>query len=279
MSFFQDLKNQLAIGTVQQRRNNIKESLPTAIFERGKSGNQVPKPEPFNFGDYIRDKTSGFRNMIDELISRPNTPPEPYQAPVSPLPDATPRATPISQAGRGSIDYGTLDVGPYQGKSTTPVPLPSREIQNLLWEYFPNEATAAATVLAGENARFDPNAVNRNSDGSIDYGLFQTNNQTIDELLGKPKFGDTLRGYGINNAEDVLGSIIKSIQAASVVRDYESAPRWWGDTTGSAPWSRWYGWQNHGYTIDPNQTVQELAENPDYFQLQHFIRNNPDRFQ
>jgi hypothetical protein len=40
-------------------------------------------------------------------------------------------------------------------------------------------ATASATALWGENAGMNPNAINQNSDGTQDYGLWQLNTKTL----------------------------------------------------------------------------------------------------
>lgn len=213
------------------------------------------------------------------IVFSKNVQPQQKQAPVAGVQPTQPQpqALPVQNVQRPSTQpQGTLDVGSYRGGSSTEIPLPSQDVQNLLWQYFPKEATQAAVVLAGENAGFNPNAVNPNNDGTYDYGLFQTNDKTINEMLGKKYFGDALRGYGINRPEDVLGDILKSVQAASLVREYEKAPRFWGDTQGSAPWSRWYGWQNKGYTIDPNRSIQELSsiQGDPYFKLTEFVNRN-----
>ena len=164
-----------------------------------------------------------------------------------------------------------LDVGKYQGGSTTPVPLPNQDIQNAVWDIMPNEATPSAVAMAGENARFDVNAKNVNNDGSVDYGLMQNNDRTLNELLSKQKFAEELNNAGIYKPEDVLGDARRSLVASKVTRAYEDAPRWTGDTEGRPDWSSWYGWQNKGYTIDPNKTIQQVAENPAYFKLAEFI--------
>lgn len=221
-------------------------------------------------------------NLPDELIS-PKASPQPKmiikwadsQTPINSQQSTVPQPSSATQIGGAAGRQ--LAVGPYQGKSTTPVPLPPQNIQDLLWEYMPKEATQSAVTLAGENAEWKPNAMNYNKDGSIDYGLTQINNRTLNEMLGKPQYGDRLRAYGINKPEDLLGDVLKAIQAMSLAREYESAPRWWGDTKGSDPWSRWYGWQNKGYNIDPSRPIEEVARAPGYKQLRLFLRGNPDR--
>lgn len=166
-----------------------------------------------------------------------------------------------------SIPERILDVGKFQGVSPTEIPLPSQEIQNLLWEFFPNEATQSAVALAGENAAFNPTAENLNNDGSIDYGLMQNNDRTLEELLSKQMFAKRLHEAGIFAPEDVNGDARKSIIASKVTRDYEDAPAFWGDTEGRPDWSSWYGWQNKGYNMFPDQSIEEVANNPSYFKL------------
>ncbi len=167
-----------------------------------------------------------------------------------------------------------LDVAKYQGASKTPVALPSQYIQDLLWQHSPNDATRSAVALAGENKGFDTHAINVNTDGSTDYGLMQTNNRTINEMLTKQPFSGELRQAGINRPTDVLGSAEKSVIANQVARNYESAPRWTGDTRGAPAWGRWYGWQNNGYNMFPEQSIQDVAKNPAYFKLAEFLNRN-----
>lgn len=189
----------------------------------------------------------------------PNTPvPSPTASAPSPTPSPQERI---------------LDVGAYQGISPTEVPLPSQDIQNLLWETFPNEATQSAVALAGENARFDPNATNVNSDGTTDYGLFQNNSKTLDDLLKKQRYAVELRAAGINKPEDVLGDPKKSAIASAITRKYET-------DAGASPWSWWYGWQNKGYNIAPERgTTEEVANleydsgRKPYFQLHGRVNN------
>ncbi len=157
-----------------------------------------------------------------------------------------------------------LDVGKYQGASDSEIPLPSQEIQDLLWKYFPDEATASAVALAGENKGFNPNAKNLNANGTYDYGLMQNNTATLREMLGKGRYGNQLREGGINAPEDVLGDAEKSILASKVTRQYEN-------DAGVDPWSWWYGWQNNGYNINPELDIQEVSQNPAYFKLAEFI--------
>lgn len=174
----------------------------------------------------------------------------------------TPQPSPVShQPTVGRI----LDVGSYQGVSPSPIPLPERSIQDLLWEQFPNEATQSAVALAGENASFDPNAKNRNNNGTFDYGLFQNNTGTLRDMLGKQRYAKKLAEAGIFKPEDVLGDPRKSAIASKITREYEQA-------AGAEPWSWWYGWQNKGYNIDPNQSVQDTAKNKAYFKLRERIK-------
>lgn len=166
-----------------------------------------------------------------------------------------------------------LAVENYQGGSKTPIPLPNQTIQDLLWKHLPTEATPSATVIAGENGGFDLNAINQNNDGSKDYGLGQLNDYTYNEMMGKQPFRRQLQEAGVNSVNDLLGDAERAVKAFKVFRDYEKAPRWTGDEEGSAPWSRWYGWQNKGYTINPELTIEQLAKNPAYFKLREFVEN------
>lgn len=189
----------------------------------------------------------------------------------TPIPTMTPTPQPQGQVlGANTVRQPNmdriLDVAKYQGVSDTPIPLPSQNIQDLIWEYFPNEATQAAVALAGENAGFKETASNWNNDNTWDYGLFQNNSQTMNEMLNKQKYGRQLKEGGIFRPEDVQGDPRKSALASMVTRQYET-------DANAAPWAWWYGWQNKGYNIDPTRSIEDVAnqqypsgKNP-YFKL------------
>lgn len=201
----------------------------------------------------------------------------------TPTPTATPNPfntpTPVPQVLGSSTSKADsqgrrLAVEDYQGLSKTPIPLPNQEIQDLIWEMFPNEATPAAVALAGEDASFNPYGLNdANANGSIDYGLFQNNDYTMEEMLRKAKYGNQMREAGVNTPYDVMGDPRKGAMVANIRRQYE-------DDSNASPWSAWYGWQNKGYTIDPNKTPQELARmkyksgKRPYFKTAQFLDNN-----
>ena len=164
----------------------------------------------------------------------------------TPVPTTVPSITPTPQ---GRI----LDVAKYQGVSPTAIPLPNQDIQDIIWEQFPNEATQGAVALAGENAGFRTTATNPNNDGTFDYGLFQNNSKTLKDLLSKQRYAADLKAAGINSPEDVQGSAEKSALASKITRKYE-------EDAGASPFSWWYGWQNKGYNIAPERgSTEDLA--------------------
>lgn len=158
-----------------------------------------------------------------------------------------------------------LAVEQYQGMSSTPIPSPNQEITDLLFKYIPEDATKSATIIAGENGSYNHSpSPNLNNDGTYDNGLSQINTKTFADLLAKAKYAQQLRDYGIKSIADAQSSPEKGVQAFKVARDYEK-------DAGAPDASWWYGWQNKGYTIDPNRTLEQIAENPTYFKLREFL--------
>lgn len=212
--------------------------------------------------------------IVFEANPTPTPTPNPFNTP-TPVPQV-PQVL-GSSTSKTDSQGRRLAVEDYQGLSKTPIPLPNQEIQDLIWEMFPNEATPAAVVLAGEDASFNPYGMNEhNNNGSIDYGLFQNNDFTMNEMLNKAKYGNQMRSAGVNQPTDVLGDISKGAKVANITRQYET-------DGGASPWSWWYGWQNKGYTIDPNKTPQDLArmkyksgQRPYFKTAQYLDRNNID---
>jgi hypothetical protein len=98
-------------------------------------------------------------------------------------------------------------------------------------KHFMNEATNAFLTLKNENAKLDPRAQNVNPDGSIDRGIFQINNQTYLDLLGRK--GNDVRNLGINSFDDLYDAA-KNIQMAKLL--YDDRASW--DESG---WNAWYG--------------------------------------
>ena len=146
-----------------------------------------------------------------------------------------------------------LDVGKYQGVSPTEIPLPTQDIQDMLWRQMPNEATQAAVAISGENPSWNPMAKNeQNTDNSIDYALAQNNSVTLEDLFKRQQYAAELKANGINGPEDLMGDPEKSIIATRITRQYEEA-------AGAEPWSWWFGWQNKGYNMFPDRDIKDVA--------------------
>ena len=83
----------------------------------------------------------------------------------------------------------------------------------------------AARVLQGENSGRDPNAENRNRNGSIDRGLFQINSNTFTDFMRRK--GGELRKFGIETFEDMFDPEKNSIMAGFIKAEQG--------------WRAWYG--------------------------------------
>lgn len=117
---------------------------------------------------------------------------------------------------------------------------PPADIGNVIRDVFPNEATKAAGLAVTENSQFDPkrkDAINYDKktgkEKSRDRGLFQINDKTFATEMSK--FGDELRGMGINNYEDMYDARKNALFAKHLY-----------DTYGAG---RWFGWQDTGYDL------------------------------
>lgn len=177
-------------------------------------------------------------------------------------------ATPTPEA----IPQRILKVEDYQGLSQTPPPQLPQNIQDLIWELFPENATPSAVRAVAENMSSDPYATNKNTNGTTDYAYGQ-NSGTINEMLTKNPYAQMLKDIGVSKPEDLYGDLEKGLRTQKVIDAYKRAPRWTGDTHGHPLYSESYGWQNNGYNLFPEKPIEEVASNPAYFKLREFIDN------
>lgn len=122
---------------------------------------------------------------------------------------------------------------------------PPKPVADLIREFFPHEATAAAAVMASENATFDPNRPdNVNSDGSPDRGIPQINKGSFDGLMQRQ--GRYLKSQGISSFDDMRDPR-KSFIVASLIHlnSQQANPQ-------SQGWGPWFGWQDTGFNINNN---------------------------
>jgi hypothetical protein len=231
-------------------------------------------PQPFNSAKPVQANEPSKADYVFSASPRPTSTPLPTVAPTS-----TPTPTPVPQRQQPQSNYAVyqpgepyyMDFSGYNGSSSQPIPQPPKNIAELLFKMLPNEATPAATIAFSENLKYDPSGVNpHNNDKSIDYGLFQNNSKTINEMLNTKRFGGQLRSAGINKPADVLNNVPGSIEAYRLTKDYEKE-------AGAAPYSWWYGWQNRGFNPMPEQSLETLGNkkyqsgNPAYFKLQEYL--------
>jgi len=162
------------------------------------------------------------------------------------LPTAIPTATrvpirsvtPAPQTPQGMFDFSGYKISKpgFEGKT---IPQPPQDIANIIWKMFGarNEATPAAAVAWAENGLYNPNAVNKNFDGTVDYGIFQVNSATFNGLKTRPYWKERMAQLGIGpntQPEDVLFNPQINAQVAALIREDE-------DMAQSTPWIRWFG--------------------------------------
>lgn len=99
------------------------------------------------------------------------------------------------------------------------------EVLRQLTAIFGEETANAMMTLEGENTPLDPDATNKNNDGSIDLGLFQINSNTfVDFMRRKPEL---LGANGIVSYED-MRDVTKNIAMARIIFNEQGWNAWYG---------------------------------------------------
>lgn len=127
---------------------------------------------------------------------------------------------------------------------------PPDEDKALFQEFFPKEATSAATAAFNESM-YNPKAENQNTQGphagEWDTGYFQISDGSLQHML--KYYPNTMKKIGVQNRED-LKDKRKNFAVAKLVREKLE------DRTGSAAWSSWKGWQDQGFVDVGNPNVK-----------------------
>jgi len=228
--------------------------------------NEQPFKQPFRrFGESVKGLLKPARDLF-KLPSKPKPPVEPFISPISeeetqdirisqgeregkfispvlgkeppafPAPTPTPKPDFVKPRPEFFFEFDQ-----YKPKDFPEVPQPSKKLAKLIFDSFPTEATAAATVAFTENGSYNPKATNVNKDGSKDYGIFQINDGTFKDMMSKNPYKRLLGEAGISSLDDLLEEE-KNVKAAKVVKKYE-------EDSGAKPWSWWYGWVNKGFNL------------------------------
>jgi hypothetical protein len=226
-------KKKESFGDMIKRKLGIGQKLVSPVPPGG-LGPMTPPKKEFIFKDGKKiDPRTGAWMWIDEP---PAATPTPTRKPASVV---TANMPPDEYYQPGESRY--IDVSRNQGTSTVPVLPPPKWAADAFWSGFPQDATAAATVAFAENMGYKPNAINpHNANGSIDYGLFQNNSYTFNEMLSKKPFRERLNAVGIYSTDDLLGDATKSAHGAKIRHSYGPAPQ-------GNPWNWWYGWKDRGF--------------------------------
>ncbi|MBK9272861.1 MAG: transglycosylase SLT domain-containing protein [Saprospiraceae bacterium] len=96
---------------------------------------------------------------------------------------------------------------------------------DVLNSVFGGEADDAMRVLQGENAPLDPRAVNINTNGSEDRGLFQINSDTFADFQRRK--GNQMRKAGITSYDDMFDPV-KNAKMAAIIKDEQGWKAWYG---------------------------------------------------
>ncbi len=124
----------------------------------------------------------------------------------------------------------------FKGKSTKKIPEPPTKIMDLFAKYFSGDEVRTAIVAFTESG-YDPTSINRNKNGTRDYGLMQINEKTFWETKAKsPRF---FKARNINTLQDLLDPE-KNVATAYAVARYE-------ERSGKKAWSWWNGWQDQKF--------------------------------
>jgi hypothetical protein len=163
-----------------------------------------------DFGKFIQDlaqKAQGFfRGRQQEMVSPlPKT---------TPAPSATP--TPNSPL---------YDFAPYRQSGNFEIKQPPQALGSAMRDIFGDKAERAAVIAGTENPSYDPNATHVNKNGSIDYGIFQVNSNTLQDFIRrKPR---KMQEIGVNSPDD-LKDPIKNMKTAKLIYDEQGPGAWYG---------------------------------------------------
>lgn len=108
-------------------------------------------------------------------------------------------------------------------------------LRSIIATFFPgNLQDQAEAVLEGENAGYNPQAINTaNTDESVDLGLFQINQNTFEDL--KNRYPEAMERIGATNFQRDMKDPYKNAAVARLI--YDDANRWHP----KGPWGPWYG--------------------------------------
>jgi hypothetical protein len=111
------------------------------------------------------------------------------------------------------------------------VATPPAELSNLIWEFFPNDATRAAAVAGTEVPWYNLRQVSPpNKNGSFDVGAYQINSDTLADFMSR--YPNTMKKMGVTSIEDMKDPR-KNIQMAKLLQGEQGwgawhAPKRWG---------------------------------------------------
>lgn len=177
----------------------------------------------------LLDIIPGLRDFLSSRFNRQNEN-------VIAAPTLTP--TPIAP----KYPEGTLNFSPHQADTTRQIWEPPQEDKEMMFNYFPKDATSSAIVAFNESM-YNPEAKNQNDNGTWDRGYFQMNDVAIQDLL--KYYPNTMRKIGVNSFDDWQNSKWKdkkiNFEVAKLYKEkFEDRP-------GLPAWSHWLGWQDQGF--------------------------------
>lgn len=151
------------------------------------------------------------------------------------------------------------------GNTTNPSSTaPKTPYDNYLTKYWGNNYNDAVAILtgngvsSGENRAFNPKAINKNKNGSMDLGLFQINSNTFKDY--KNRRGKELAQYGIYTYEQMKDPEKNTILAKLIF-----------DEQGH---NAWYGSPYHKNNISKNNISKKQISPLDYYNLEETEQDN-----
>lgn len=202
------------LSTIDVGKDNLKEQPKPGLFQSILTG----------VGDFINPKIAS--PIPENNPVKPLTTPEPISPSPTTKPAVLATATPKPQP--SGLPEGVTS------KNGLVPSVPPQEVSDAISQVFGNEAGKAVVVAFSENGGYRPGAVNKNSDGSVDTGIFQINSNTFNDFMRRKK--EQMNNLGINSYEDMT-DIHKNALMAKLVRDEQG-------------WGAWYGPKNRGFTIN-----------------------------
>jgi|YNPMSStandDraft_2_1061718.scaffolds.fasta_scaffold17307_2 hypothetical protein len=140
---------------------------------------------------------------------------------ISPIPDENIKTPVVENLNDKVVVKNIPSKKSYEEK----ISYPKQVISSIIDYVFKDEADNMRLVLKGENASWNPKAININKDGSVDRGLFQINSNTFYDF--KRRYPEKFKKYNINTFDD-MDNPLKNALVAKMILDEQGYKAWYG---------------------------------------------------